>query len=267
VELNNWDVDVYRLPDSTFEDVLTTASITIIDKRSRQSRWRFFDIVDGAPVESETPTGGDLACIPYRRTSQRGPGVSRGLSPGTQKGLVLTEALRARHGLEVGLDVVPCAGSFRTLPRSLRVLDETAFNRYLRDEGARCWLVVTDQEPSRRLGRYLDDVPLRVRDTATCNDRLIWWKFTMPAVPQVLVAQTFQDGDVPKHVRNEFEVRAVGGIAGLFRANSMQVEAFMKVLDSTAIGSATMAYAKGLRKLEIGQLNSVIHGLQEFADG
>jgi type I restriction-modification system DNA methylase subunit len=43
IQKNGWNVDVYRLVDETFDSVLTTTSITIVDKSARDSRWRYFE--------------------------------------------------------------------------------------------------------------------------------------------------------------------------------------------------------------------------------
>lgn len=266
VRKNNWDVDIYRLPDSTFDGVLTTASITVIDKRSVEGKWRYFDIGPDGPRVLGSPTGNDLEAIGYTRPSKAGARVSRGLSPGSQDTLVLTEASRARLGLRVMTDVYPCVTSLKPIPEDLRVLDEGAFNRYYRDAGVKCWLVASDSEPSTQLRAYLEAVPDAARQTATCQAREIWWQFSMPAIPGALVAQTFKDGATPKRVRNAVDARAVGGVAGLFDADSGQVGAFLAAFDSPDVGAATMAYAKGLRKLEIGQLNTVIHLLPGFRD-
>src|SRR5205809_6391461 len=40
---HNWDVLVYRLRDATFHRVLTTSSITLIDKRDASGSWHYFE--------------------------------------------------------------------------------------------------------------------------------------------------------------------------------------------------------------------------------
>src|SRR5438093_743317 len=44
IQGKRWDVDVYRLHEPVFDGVLTTASITIIDKRGNSSAWSYYDI-------------------------------------------------------------------------------------------------------------------------------------------------------------------------------------------------------------------------------
>jgi len=75
----------------------------------------------------------------------------RGLSPGTQKVLTLTEAERVRHGLVVGEDVVACVTSLRTILANVSRLDDDTFRSGYRDAGQKCWLIRTDRNPRRNL--------------------------------------------------------------------------------------------------------------------
>ena len=151
VRANRWGVSVYRLVDTTFHSVLTTSSITIVDKRDRSGTWRFFEeTADGvfAPLSSES--GAKAGVIPYRRrrdVAKSDPRAVRGLSPGTQKVLTLTEAERVRHGLVVGEDVVPCVTSLRTIGADVSKLDDDTFRAVYRDAGQKCWLIRSDRDP------------------------------------------------------------------------------------------------------------------------
>lgn len=58
VATNKWNADIYRLRDETFDHVLTTASITLIDKRARQGTWRYVEEEsNGAFREVVSPSG------------------------------------------------------------------------------------------------------------------------------------------------------------------------------------------------------------------
>ena len=128
---NKWDVSVYRLPEKVFgDDVLTTASITLIDKLSRNGVWRYFK-EDGTATKELKFAGGNRAkVLPYERRSSESPRAVRGLSPGTQDVFVLTDARRAELGLHIGRDVVRCVTSLRHLPASSATLNKAAFDRW-----------------------------------------------------------------------------------------------------------------------------------------
>jgi hypothetical protein len=191
-----WNVSVYRLVDTTFDSVLTTSSITIIDKAGRDCRWEHFEeMANGvyAPLPSET--GSPEGPIRYRRRSEvalTAPRAIRGLSPGTQEVLTLTEGERVRFGLTAGQDLVPCVTTLRPATGACHELHRDTFRAFYRDAGQKCWLVRTDRKPSSRLREYLAAVPAEKYQTSTCLEREIWWKFNMPPIPAVLVAQSFQ---------------------------------------------------------------------------
>ena len=258
---SGWGVRVYRLVDETFESVLTTSSITIVDKRDQSGRWSFFsETADGSFEELATPSGCDTGVARYLRRAEHSPGsprATRGLSPGTQKVLTLTEGERVRLGLKADRDVVPCVTSLRTVPDHLRVLDRVAFQRYFRDAGRKCWLIQTDVEPSEQLAAYLASVPPEMRATKTCLEREEWWRFTFPDAPQVIVSQSFRGG-FPKCVENSVKARAVGGIAGVNGLASDQVNQLTERLGGIDISDRVVAHSNGLRKIEINQLNGLM---------
>lgn len=261
---NRWNVSVYRLVDTTFDSVLTTSSITIVDKAARGGIWSYFsETSNGAYTELASPSGAANGVIPYRRRSEISKGTPRavrGLSPGTQKVLTLTEGERARFGLEIERDVVPCVTSLRHIPSDVMELDAAAFKKMYRDAGQKCWLIRTDCERSGALSRYLDAVPSADRATATCLERIEWWRFNMPPIPDVLMAQSFK-GRFPKGVRNTIRARAVGGVAGVFGLNDVQATALVGGLGGLDISDGVVAHSNGLRKIEINQLNSLLSEL------
>ena len=256
-----WNVSVYRLVDTTFDSVLTTSSITIVDKAARDGVWSYFsETASGDYTALASPSGSVTGVIPYRRRSdiaKGAPRAVRGLSPGTQKVLTLTEGERTRLGLEIGRDVVPCVTSLRHMPVDVTELDAAAFKRTYRDAGQKCWLIRTDSQPSPALQIYLDSVPLSERSTATCLERKDWWRFNMPPVPDVLMAQSFK-GRFPKGLRNAIKARAVGGVAGVFDLGEEQIIDLVTGLGGIDISDGVVAHSNGLRKIEINQLNALL---------
>ena len=261
IKSKGWNVTVYRLVDTTFNSVLTTSSITIVDKGKRDGKWSYFEETasgEYAPLPSQT--GGPDGVIPYLRrgdTPTQGPHAKRGLSPGTQKVLTLTEGERVRSGLRVRRDVVPCVTTLRHLPGDLQELDDASFRSQYREPNQKCWLIRTDVEPSRALAAYLDAVPESDYQTSTCLEREEWWRFTMPAVPDVLIAMSFK-GKFPKAVRNHAKVRAVGGVYGIYNLSAEQADQVSAGLGGIDIRSGVVAHSNGLRKIEISQLNTLL---------
>jgi hypothetical protein len=215
IRQQKWAVSVYRLVDTTFDGVLTTSSITLVDKARQTSEWNFFEeTAKGVYQSLHSPSGSSRGVLGYLRPTSSEPRAVRGVSPGTQKVLTLTEGDCVRFGLAINRDVVPCVTTLRHLPGRLRTLSEAAFRRYYRLAGQKCWLIRTDKPTSRALRSYLDAVPRDAYQTATCLERNEWWKFTMPPIPGLLVATSFR-GKFPKTLNNIALVRAVGGVAGI----------------------------------------------------
>jgi hypothetical protein len=263
VRQNGWDVDCYRLRDGTFDHVLTTCSIAIIDKRRTTSKWSYFEENEEGDFTKLRSLSGARRALDYRPNygaEITSPRVKRGLSPGTQRWLVLTEAARARHGLRVGRDVVACVTSLRVLKVKATTLTESLFRTEYRDAGVRCWLVRTDREPSRELRDYLDTVPPGEYDNWTCNGRDEWWRFGMPGVPAALIASGFR-GKTPKMVCNGVGAIAVGGVTGLHGVSGADARRLVARLRRVDLGSKVVAHSNGLRKVEIGQLQALIDTL------
>jgi hypothetical protein len=157
---------------------------------------------------------------------------------------------------------VPCVTTLRHLPTDVLRLDKAAFQRfYIRGE-KKCWLLNTAQAPSKRLQAYLDAVPANERATATCEGRDQWWKFTMPTVPEALVATGFR-GLHTKSVANVVKARAVGGVAGVYGLRLRERDGFVETLVQKRLGDRVVSHSHGLRKVEINQLNSVIQSLKK----
>ena len=261
-----WNVDVYRLMDEVFPSVLTTASITIVDKSKRNDTWRYFEeVATGEFRKLSSETKSDQGVLEYSSRRQRNgsPYVKRGLSPGTQKVLVLTEGERVANGLKPKRDVVRCVTSLKPIAQEKQCLSEECFKETFRDRGHKCWLINTKRKPSSALTAYLESVPEKAYQTKTCLEREIWWKFKMPDVPDALIAQTFKS-EFPKALKNEVGAVPVGGVGGVYEANSDQVDALCAGLGNTDLSQRVVSYANGLKKIEINQLNWVLQ--QHFQD-
>ena len=193
---NSWNVYVYRLADADFAGVLTTASITVVDKSAREGQWEFHEETpDRDDRLLASASGSESGVLTYLRASDltaKQPRAKRGLSPGTQRVLTLTEEQRRKHSLCKDGDVAPCITSLRHLPEELAELDEDTFREHYVEDGRRCWLIRTDREPSAELAAYIESVPASERQTKTCLNRPEWWRFKMPAVPSMLFAQGFR---------------------------------------------------------------------------
>ena len=258
---NDWGVSVYRLDDAVFDGVQTTASLTVIDKRERaRGRWRYFVDLEGSWHERAVPTASDAGVLAYTsaRTRSLGqPFAKRGLSPGTQKALVLTEGDRARYGLRRGTDVVPCVTSLRGLATGTTAISSSMFKQHFVQAGKRCWLPRTDRAPSERLSAYLESIPAELYQTKTCLARDEWWRFDMPSIPVALMASSFKN-DVPKCVDNLIQARTVGSVCGIYEADENDLEAFRSLLSDPGLAERIVPHAHGMRKLEIGQINTLL---------
>ena len=259
-----WTVYVYRLREAGFARVLTTASITLVDKSCRDATWTLYEEVtsgDARPLES--PSGskrGVLGYVPAPDVAAQRPFAKRGLSPGTQKVFTLSDAKREVHHLRPGRDVVPCVTSMRLLPTGFTDLDEKGFREHFVEAGRKCWLIRTDVQPSQALEAYLSAVPESQRQTKTCLDRSRWWRFTMPVAPAVLLAQGFR-GRFPKAVRNRVGARAVGGVCGIYNVRGDQVDALTAGFDGMDLRDCVVAYSSGFFKIEVNQINALLVNL------
>lgn len=261
-----WDVSVYRLKDQTFDRVLTTSSITIIDKRSSKGRWEYFEeLANGECRVLPTQTASKSGVLRYAARSEISAckmHAKRGLSPGTQEVLVLTEGERVRSGLRIGTDVVPCITSLRWLDDDCEALTETIFRTKFRLAGNKCWLIRTDREPSKALSAYLNSIPSSKYQTSTCRSRKKWWQFSMPAVPVLLSATGFCH-QTQKVADNVVGARAVGSVAGIYGVPRSRRRFLVRSLTALNLANRLVAHSNGLKKLEINQLNTILKMIEE----
>ena len=261
IKTQGWDVSVYRLRDETFDRVLTTSSITVVDKRHATGRWGFFEeLTRGGyrelPSAAES-TAGVVRYASRSESSKEDVYAKRGLSPGTQEVLVLTEGERVRSGLRIGIDVVPCVTSLRPLGQDCEVLTDAVFREKFRVAGHKCWLIRTDREASSTLKSYLTHVSTSKYQTATCLSRDCWWQFTMPETPDLLSATGFCDSR-PKVVVNAAGARAVGSVAGIYGVSKTKQRQLVRRLKGLKLSKRIVSHSHGLKKVEINQLNTLL---------
>jgi hypothetical protein len=79
----------------------------------------------------------------------------------------------------------------------------------------------------------------------------------MPPIPDTVISMSFR-GCFPKALSNEFRVRAVGGVYGIYNVNADQVRSVVGGFGGLDISDRVVAHSNGLRKIEIGQLNALL---------
>lgn len=256
---NGWAVRVYRFQKPIFKGVLTTASITLIDKSVGDGRWRYFDIDKDYNVHARR---GVTAGALLQHKSRGCMWALRGLSPGTQKVFTLTEDERVSFGLTLR-DVRPCVTTMRGLPRQIKRLTKQVFKKRFVDAGKRCWLLKSYSPTlSQRLKRYLQDIPKSARNTYTCRNQFPWYKFTIPAVPHLLVGAGFTHFG-PKVVVNSCGACAVGSVYGVHGTLTLPAAEIADYLSSVNVERRVVAHAKTLKKIEVRQLNSLLSSLEK----
>jgi hypothetical protein len=251
-----WHVDVYRFTEDIFDSVLTTASISIIDKRNRDGKWHYHSIdSDGFHRVSLHVTGFDRPVLPYE---DRGAiWALRGMSPGTQKVFTLTEGERIHAGLTRD-DVLPCVTTLRDLPRTVTKLTAEVFRKRFLDSGAKCWLIRSHEELSPSLKAYLDSAPESLRDTWTCSNREEWYKFDLHPCPSLLVATGFTSYG-PKVLVNTYGAYAVGAVCGIHAKDRyIPRERLRAFLSNINFEKRVVAHSGSLKKIEMRQLNAVL---------
>ncbi len=261
IRTKKWNVKVYRFRERIFQGVLTTASVSIIDKGSTDGSWSFFDLDQGFKIIPRSgPTDSKEGVIGYEK---RGSAWAlRGLSPGTQKVFTLTEGERKHFGLK-STDVVPCVTTLREVPSSVRTLTHAAFKKHFIEAGGRCWLIKSyAKKISATLKAYLEAVPAKLRDTWTCRNQRPWFQFLPHPTPQLLVGSGFTRFG-PKVVINTVGARAVGSVWGVHSASRLPSRKLQQHLSGINIEKRVVAHASQLKKIEVKQLNALLNAFYE----
>lgn len=257
IKERRWNVSVYRFQTPIFQGVMTTASISIVDKASCEGKWTYYDInVDYKVVGRAGITDSKKGVLDY---AERGPiwGL-RGLSPGSQKIFALTDGERIRAGL-TRRDVTPCVTSLKNVPRRLRVLSRASFRKHFIESGERCWLIRSDRsERSDQLNAYLTSVPAGKRATYTCRNQKPWFNYRPHPTPQILFSSGFTSFG-PKVLINAVGARAVGSVWGVHAQRHLPVRRVQDFLLSVNFETRVVAHAEKLKKVEVRQLNAVLN--------
>jgi len=257
IKRNGWHVDIYRFSEPIFEGVLTTASISVIDKRNRDRQWGYLSLSPtGGISKLRQITGSDGELLPYERRGRIW--AMRGMSPGTQRVFTLTEGERVHVGLTDD-DVLPCVTSLRKIPRDLERLTWPAFRKRFVTAGAKCWLIKSyANNISPRLQAYLDSVPETLRDTWTCTTRDPWYRYALSDAPGLLVSTGFRKFG-PKVLVNSISAYAVGSVCGVYADDDAAWSCVRAYLTGINFQNRIVPHAKGLRKIEIRQLNAALN--------
>jgi hypothetical protein len=257
IQKERWNVSVYRFQMPVFDGVLTTASISIVDKASRDARWNYYDIVPGFRVVQRFGIADSKEGVfDYEKRGKYW--ALRGLSPGTQKVFTLTEGERIHSGLSKR-DVVPCVTSLRSFPRNLKALTKASFQKNFVTAGEKCWLIRSHKDDrSKALNAYLKSVPKKDHQTYTCQNQTPWFNFLPHPIPQILVSSGFTKFG-PKVLVNSFGVRAVGSVFGVHSETRIPLRRLQNYLLQIDFEKRVVAHAKTLKKVEVKQLNSVLN--------
>nr|WP_297384529.1 class I SAM-dependent methyltransferase [uncultured Roseateles sp.] len=260
IDEKGWRVSVYRFNAEIFPSVLTTASITIIDKSSDAGGWEFGEVGrDGTIEPLEHPSGSSSAVLPYENRSAALYGL-RGLSPGGQDIFVLTEQQRLHFSLQKRRDVVPCVTTLRHIPVDTKELDGVLFQDHYVAAGKRCWLIRSDQEEvSAELRAYLDHVGERWKKYSTCTERTTWWRYRPHPSPTLLFSSAFV-GKTSKVLVNSAGAIAVGSVYGIIatQAKSTAAGTLAKRLRQYDFRQRVVSHSNNLKKVEVKQLNAVL---------
>jgi hypothetical protein len=261
---NKWEVSIYRFKTRIFDEVMTTAALSIIDKSKTTGKWNYFEIDDTFAVQKRRlASGSRYKVLDYEKRSKDRWSL-RGLSPGTQKVFTLTEGERIHHGLSLD-DVVPCVTTLRSLDKTTASLTKAVFNKYYRDLGEKCWLIKSyERSLSHKLTAYLTAIPKETYNTATCLLREPWYDFKPFPISDVLVASGFTHFG-PKVVKNTIGAHHVGSVYGVFAPKQAHGE-IVNSLKTYNFEKRVIAHSGKLKKIEIRQLNGVLRRLHDEGD-
>jgi hypothetical protein len=261
---NKWEVSIYRFKNRIFNDVMTTAALSIIDKDKRTEKWNFFEIDNNFCIQARRlASGSKYKVLSYERRSNESWAL-RGLSPGTQKVFTLTEGERIHHGLSMD-DVMPCVTTLKGLDRQAEALTKRIFDKHFRDAGEKCWLIKShNKKLSHALASYLKSVPKSAYQTSTCLERDPWYEFKPFPEADILVASGFTHFG-PKAVRNIIGAHHVGSVYGVFAPKQDHADLVAK-LKLYNFENRVIAHSGKLKKIEIRQLNGVLRGMCDESD-
>lgn len=258
IHQNRWSVSIYRFNYPVFEDVMTTASISIIDKSNPQGDWKYFDIDKTGSVAEVTSftANGELALDHEERGKVW---AMRGLSPGAKRVFTLTESERVAANLRKQ-DVRPCVISLRELPTRLKNLSRDNFEKYFVSRNKKCWLIRTDRKPTTSLRKYIRGVPLEKRNSWTCQNQKPWYKYKPHPIPKLLMGSAFKKSE-PRILSNDIKAVAVGSVIGIHTRSEVDMKVLHEKLRRFDFSSRIVPREEGLKKIAVKQVNTVLNYL------
>jgi len=256
IQDHKWNVHVYRFRMPIFPEVLTTASISIIDKARSDGEWGYYDIDSNYNVSERSGVVASKRGI-FRYEDRGKIWALRGLSPGSQKIFTLTEGERIHFGLDKR-DVTPCITTLRRLPARIRTLSKRTFKKHFIEAGERCWLIKSyKSNRSAALNAYLATVPISKRSNYTCKNQDPWFNFQPHPIPQIIVAAGFvQFG--PKVLLNSVRATAVGSAWGIHSKAALPLRRLQQYLLNINFEDRVVAHARVLKKIEVSQFNTAL---------
>jgi hypothetical protein len=264
---NNWSVNVYRFENEKeiFPGVLTTSSITVIDKSKTNGKWDYFDISKDLKIKRRNGiTGTGERVLPYENGGY--VYAKRGFSPGSQKIFALTENERIHQNIKL-TEVIPCVTSFKDFPAEIKVLDNKTFNKYFVKAGKKCWLIKTDGKLSDSVLKYFERAPEKEKKRYTCRERDIWYSYKSPEAPKILYASGFIRFG-PKVVENKVGAVPLGSAHGILSENGkLDLKKLVSYLSNFDFESRVVRHAHTLIKVEVRQMNSVINDFLRGSNG
>ena len=250
-----WEVNVYRFNEPIFGPVLTTASVSIINKRQKNGKWNYFEINSNFKI---TPIKGILKSgqkvLQYENRSKIW--ALRGLSPGSQKIFCLTEGERIHFGLKPS-DVNPCITSFKEIPEDFLILNKNKFKKYFINSGKKCWLIKSNLKLSKRLELYLKNIPPEKRDTSTCKKQNPWYVYHPFPPPQVIYGSAFTKYR-PKIFINDVNAITLGSVHGIHADQIYSKRKLVDYLKKINFEKQVVSHAGSLKKIEVRQMNGVL---------
>ncbi len=258
IKSNGWSVFLYRFNYLVFEEVLTTASICIINKATTNADWKYFDINnDSIVTEVYSFTESGKLALGYENRGR--VWAMRGLSPGSKKIFTLTESERNKFKLSKK-DVRPCVTSFKELPIHLKNLDVDNFEKYFISKNKKCWLIKTDKKLTTSLKKYLKKIPKEQRNSWTCLNQKPWYKYRLHPIPKLLMSSAFKESG-PRILSNDITAIAVGSVIGIHTASEINISYIHKELQKFDFNSRLIPREQGLKKIAIKQVNAVLNQL------
>jgi predicted RNA methylase len=256
INAQGWSIHVYRFKQNIFKRVETTASVTLIDKKTNSSEWHFYNVDSNFNISSrKSMLDSNLSLLKYEKRGEIW--AMRGLSPGTKKVFTLSEKERISYNLNLN-DVSPCVISLRPVPKNLRSLDKKSFKKYFIDAEQKCWLIRSDKLLSKQLKKYLYEVPEDKRNTSTCKNRDIWYAYRCHPSPKILYNPGFTKFG-PKFLINEIHAIAVGSVHGIHSNVKLNIDNLQSYLLKMDFERRLVPHSGKLKKIEVRQMNSVLN--------